>query len=56
MKTYWISLSYATFILEVDEEKVVYAAPIAKWATGKKLEMVLDYWKKKGQLLEWRIL
>lgn len=48
----WVSLSYATFGLEVREGKVVDAAPIAHWAIGKDEQYVADYYRKKGAIFK----
>ena len=54
---YWISLTYATFILEVGQNKRIQkAAPIAKWAVGKNIKEIIEYWIRRKQLLEWQIL
>lgn len=44
-KWYWISVSYATFgICEVDGI-VTKTAPIAKWCRGRRIKVVLDYYR-----------
>lgn len=48
METYWINLPYATFGIEGRLGKVVRAAPIAKWAIGKSMSSVLNYYAGKG--------
>lgn len=45
---YSINLPYAYFAIVVENDIVVKAAPIAKWALGKKIENVLDYYENKG--------
>jgi hypothetical protein len=45
---YSISLSYATFGIEVENNIVVRAAPIARWCMGKSIDNVLFYYKNKG--------
>lgn len=47
MKSYWINLPYACFGIVVENNKVVRAAPIAKWALGKDIQFVLNFYKKK---------
>lgn len=48
MESYWINLPYACFGIEVDKSVVKRAAPIAKWAIGKDIQIVLAFYKKKG--------
>jgi hypothetical protein len=48
MESYWINLPYACFGIEVDNGVVKRAAPIAKWSIGKNIQIVLDFYKKKG--------
>lgn len=45
---YWISLSYATFGLEVTDDHVTMAPPIARWTLGKTDGQVLTYYFRKG--------
>lgn len=54
MKTYWISLSYATFGIQTNEcNIVVNTAPIANWMKGKTiLEIYAWVLKKKGIIKE----
>lgn len=46
----YVSLPYATFGIEVDDNLVVAAAPIAKWMIGKRFVPYIDKWidKKNG--------
>jgi hypothetical protein len=45
MRWFWVSLSFATFGLAVDDKgKVAQAAPIARWALGKDAVKVLGYY------------
>lgn len=45
----WISLSYATFAVDIDSEGNVYnAAPIGRWMIGKHWSTI-DQWVKKKQ-------
>jgi hypothetical protein len=45
---WWISLRYATFGIITLDGIVTEAAPIAKWAEGKKEDHVLAYFRRKG--------
>jgi len=45
--SYRIVLTYAVFRLDIQSNKVIRAAPIAKWTTGKSLSDVINYWKRK---------
>lgn len=44
----WVSLSYATFGIQVRGGVVVDAAPIARWAVGKSEVEVAAYYRRKG--------
>lgn len=44
----WVSLPYATYGIEVEDGKVVDAAPIAKWMIGKPETEVAAWLRKKG--------
>jgi hypothetical protein len=48
MRVYWISLSYATFCIDVTGVYVTAAAPIAKWAIGKKAYQVMQFYRNRG--------
>lgn len=52
MTLYSISLSYATFGVEVKNNLVVRSAPIAKWGIGKNIDSVISYYKNKGAKIE----
>ena len=45
---YTINLSYAYFGLVVENDIVVKAPPIAKWAIGKSIDNVLFFYEGKG--------
>lgn len=45
---YFIDLPYACFGLVTENNLIVRAAPIAKWAKGKNINEVLNFYKKKG--------
>jgi hypothetical protein len=47
-ETYQIDLPYACFYLDVKDEIVTEAPPIARWCPGKKIGYVLDYFWDKG--------
>ena len=53
IRLYQIDLSYACFGVEVKDDKVVFAAPIAKWMIGKSWTVV-KIWidKKRGSIKE----
>lgn len=44
----WVSLTYATFGVQVRDGVVIDAAPIARWAIGKPESVVADYYRRKG--------
>ena len=46
----WVSLSYATFGLRVEDGRVVEAPPIARWTVGRPEEQVAAYFRKKGAI------
>jgi hypothetical protein len=52
MKTYWISMDYATFALTEDKGIVTTAAPIARWTLGKRIEQVLLFYTKKRAVIK----
>lgn len=52
-QTIRVTLSYACFGLEVEDGIVTEAAPIARWAVGKRVEDVKAYWSRKSQLEDW---
>jgi hypothetical protein len=47
-KFHQVVLPYATFGLISEDERITITAPIAKWARGKPLVTVLDYYRRKG--------
>lgn len=47
---YWVSSSIGTFGVDVVNGVVVEAAPIARWAVGKKLWVLLAWLEKKSRL------
>jgi hypothetical protein len=49
---YRITTSYACFYISTANGIVTHAAPIAKWAVGKQVATVLDYYKRKGAEIE----
>lgn len=49
---YFISQKHATFRIEATNGKITFAAPIASWAKGKDEKYVIDYYKRKGALIE----
>lgn len=44
----WVSLSYATFAIVIRGDRVVDAAPIARWTIGKDERWVAGYFRRKG--------
>ena len=50
MTWYWVSMSYATFGIAIDDSnfKVVKTAPIAKWMIGKDISYIQNWIKNKG--------
>lgn len=44
----WVSLSYATFGIRVEGDRVVEAAPIARWMIGKSGSQVRAWIKGRG--------
>ncbi len=44
----WVCLNHATFGLEVEDNVITGAPPIAKWTEGKRVEEILPYYKRKG--------
>jgi len=47
-RLFWISLNYATFGIESDNNTVVHAAPIARWMVGKTLSEIKPWLIKRG--------
>lgn len=48
VETYRIVLRYACYAIEIRDGAIVDAAPIAKWAIGKKLNWFKGWVEKKG--------
>lgn len=46
-RSFWISMSYATFGIESENNKIVNTAPIAKWMMGKTLQEIKPWLKNK---------
>jgi hypothetical protein len=44
---YYISLSYATFGIVVDNNIVIAAPPIAQWMIGKHINEIIDWVNRK---------
>lgn len=49
----YVSLTYATFRLEVINNRITVAAPIVSWTKGRQILQVKEYFSKKNQLLKW---
>jgi hypothetical protein len=49
----WISLTWATFGLDVVDGLVTEAAPIARWCKGKTAAYCIAYWRQRGATVEW---
>jgi hypothetical protein len=49
---YYIDIKYACFGIKAKNDIVVEAPPIAKWAIGKDIDFVLEYYKfrKKAKI------
>lgn len=52
-KLIWVSLSYATFGIEVCGGKVTDAAPIGHWMIGKDTQTIRNWIAKKGGI--WKV-
>ena len=48
----WISLPWATFVVEVTDGIITQAAPIARWTIGKPERRVADYYRRRGARFE----
>lgn len=48
MSLYQVTTQYATFGLIEENDKIIQAAPIAKWTLNKSCKEVIDYYKRKG--------
>lgn len=44
----YVSLPYATFLLCIDQGRIVDAPPIASWAIGLSERKVASYYRAKG--------
>lgn len=44
------------FGLDVDGDRVVGAAPVARWCVGKSVAWVSEYWRRRGATVEWVVL
>lgn len=47
----WVSLSYATFGIAVEDGVVTEAPPIAHWAVGRDERGVADFYRRRGAKL-----
>lgn len=47
-----VSLPWATFGLVVVDGKIAEAAPVAGWSTGKPIESVAAYYRRRGGVVE----
>ena len=47
-----IDIDYACFGLVIKDNKVVEAAPIARWCIGKDKDYIIKYWKDRGAKVE----
>jgi hypothetical protein len=53
MTTYWVSLSYATYLVDVSSGGVVTdSAPIARWMVGKRWTQCEQWARRKGARIE----
>ena len=48
----WISLSYATFSITINDGTVTDTPPIAKWATGRDADGVIAYYRRRGATIK----
>lgn len=48
-----IELAWACFGFVVSDGVVTKAAPISKWAVGKRGRYVVDYWRSRGAAVIW---
>lgn len=44
---YWIDVGYACFGIIEKDGIVIETAPISKWAKGKDIDYVINYYKRK---------
>lgn len=54
LKIIWVSLPYATYGIEVENGKVIDAAPIARWMIGKDTRFIREWIAAKGGV--WKVL
>lgn len=53
MRTFWVSLSYATFIMVSKDSIVIDVPPIVKWMLGKSLSQIKPWLlNKKASVIE----
>jgi hypothetical protein len=52
VKHYRIELPWATFGVGSKHGVIVEAPPIARWARGKRRDIVLDYYRGKGAIIQ----
>jgi hypothetical protein len=50
----WVSTTYYTVGIDVENNVITYAPPIVKWAKGKTLSEYKTYLVRKGILIDWR--
>lgn len=48
MIVWWISSPRCTFSIVEENGMVTEVAPISKWALGKPIDTVLNWWRSKG--------
>jgi len=56
IKTYWINCKHFCCSADVENGIVIDSAPIIKWGKGKKVMDVIDFYRKKGSLINYTIL
>lgn len=56
MNLYQVDIGYACFSIEVENDVVKYAPPIAKWTIGKKWKEIEEYYKTKKNAKITRVL
>jgi hypothetical protein len=50
----WVTLSYATYGIAVEDGRIVDAAPIARWMIGKDEQVVISWLRRKGA--RWQVI
>ena len=55
MKLIRITTSYFCLGIEVEDDKIVKAPPILRWAMGKNPQEVKDYFTRKETLEKWEV-